>query len=76
MKRNIQLEKDVLCLDDCLVRLGFALTSDSNDNLQVWPKYDPRPVSADRIKTFPFTEEGVVQAFLWSYKNREMVPTL
>lgn len=67
MYRHLKtLEKDVQWLAGWLAASGYALAFDQANNLMVWPRSEPRPVSANHIRTFPFNSDGITQAFLWS----------
>ncbi len=41
------------------------MTHGVNNVIQIWPRL-PRPVAPELIKEFPFTQEGLSEAFKWS----------
>ena len=62
MVRAKIIEDDLDCLVACLDSIKYSQTFDKDNNIQVWPRV-PRPVPTSFIHTFPFTEDGIIQAF-------------
>lgn len=63
-----QLQHDLECLVRLLDLKSYALTFDASDNIQVWPRFAERPVNAELIRTYPFSQEGIGQAFIQNFR--------